>query len=474
MPTDRAVAGQSAGRRRGGLSAHYTLLVVLALFVLLPILLVFILTLSFPPRFITAGTPLHPVAVEWTDRTWFSGGAASLLARSAILLFVLAWLQLRAAGGRLGNLAPLRNPRRVVAVLVGFVAICLLSGRVIASLVDRSPETTAWFLGSMAVVAATQMIGYADPDVRPSRLAAQVVGVGLAMVAFAGTVMLAVLAVLTPLGLTPTPAWYVGAIGLAATAVLIVAAESQHSLLRPMVWSALTGVALVTAVVVTLGAAVWGHAWNAVNLGPAMQRSAVVTLLIVMCQVVTSVLAAYAFAFLRFPGKGLAFGFFMSTMLLPIEVTLLANVHFIRQLGWVNSTQALVLPFAAVAFGTFLIRQGFRGIPPEVRDAARLDGYGHLSFMLRFAVPLTRPLIAAFILVATLAAWSQYLWPQAVIDDRTDGGTAQIALRTATLLDPPNANRGIAAALIVSLPVIVLLFAFQRHIIRGLTAGAVK
>ena len=109
-------------------------------------------------------------------------------------------------------------------------------------------------------------------------------------------------------------------------------------------------------------------------------------------QVVTSILAAYAFAFLRFPCKTLVFAVFMATLLLPLEVTLLANVQTIRELGWINTQRrASSLPFAATAFGTFLIRQGFLGVPPEIQDATRLDGYGHLAFLWRFAVPAHPP-----------------------------------------------------------------------------------
>jgi sn-glycerol 3-phosphate transport system permease protein len=132
-----------------------------------------------------------------------------------------------------------------------------------------------------------------------------------------------------------------------------------------------------------------------------------------------------------------------------------------------------VLPFAATAFGTFLVRQGFRGVPSEIHDATRLDGYGHMAFLWRFAVPLTRPVIASFTVIAALNAWNQYLWPQAVIDDSA-AQTAQIRLRSIVGTDVANLNVGIAGALIVALPVVLLLIAFQRQIIRGLTAGAVK
>src|SRR5690606_27514068 len=258
-----------------------------------------------------------------------------------------------------------------------------------------------------------------------------------------------------------------GTVAVAALASQVWSAAVDRSTSTPAWWLA------TIAVVVAFGAAVWNQGWDQARLGPAMTRSLVVTVLITVAQVLTSILAAYAFAFLRFPAKTLLFALFMGTLLLPIEVTLLANVQTIRELGWINSNAGLVVPFAATAFGTFLIRQGFRGVPPEIQDATRLDGYGHMAFLWRFAVPLTRPVIASFTVIAALNAWNQYLWPQAVIDD-SRYETAQIALKTISATDVANANVGVAAALIVALPVVALLLAFQRQIIRGLTAGAVK
>jgi sn-glycerol 3-phosphate transport system permease protein len=132
-----------------------------------------------------------------------------------------------------------------------------------------------------------------------------------------------------------------------------------------------------------------------------------------------------------------------------------------------------VLPFGAAALGTFLIRQGFRGLPTEIQDATRLDGYGHIAFLTKFAVPLTRPVIAAFTVISALSAWNQYLWPRAITETNSFN-TLQIQLRLASASEVANANQAIAAALVAAVPVILLLIAFQRQIIRGLTAGAVK
>jgi sn-glycerol 3-phosphate transport system permease protein len=404
-----ATIGHSTARRRWGLAGQYGVLIALALVVLLPIVFTLLQALSPPFRYLRAGKPLHPVAVDWKDRTWLSGGAASVAARTLIVAALLAWVQLRAAGGRVLHPAPLASPRRIAAVVAGVVVLAVLAGRIWAASLARADSTPWWWLAAIVAVALTQYLGFADRH----------------------------------------PGW------------------------RGWLRAGLVGVALTTFVVVAFGASVWSRGWDQGDLGSALGRSFVVSVLITVAQVVTSILAAYAFAFLRFPAKPLVFAFFMGTMLLPLEVTLLANVQTIRELGWVNSNTGLVVPFAATAFGTFLIRQGFRGVPPEIQDATRLDGYGHMAFLWRFAVPLTRPVIASFTVIAALGAWNQYLWPQAVIDD-SRYQTAQIRLKTIVGAELANANVGVAAALIVALPVVLLLIAFQRQIIRGLTAGAVK
>lgn len=218
---------------------------------------------------------------------------------------------------------------------------------------------------------------------------------------------------------------------------------------------------------------VFSRAFTQGDLGRRLTTSAVVTVIITAAQVSTAVLAAYAFAFLRFPFRRTIFALFMATLMLPIEVTLIANVETIRTLGWFNSYQGLAAPFLASAFGTFLIRQGFLGIPDDLRDAAELDGYGHLGFLWNVAIPVTRPIIASFAVISFLSAWNQYLWPRSIIT-REAWDTIQIALPKFASQNINELNLGFAAAIIAAVPILVILIFFQRHLIRGLTAGAVK
>lgn len=218
---------------------------------------------------------------------------------------------------------------------------------------------------------------------------------------------------------------------------------------------------------------VFQRAFERGNLGRHLLISAVVTLVITAAQLVTSVLAAYAFAFLRFPLKRTLFVAFITTLMLPIEVTLLPNIETIRSVGWMNTIQGLTVPFLATAIGTFLIRQGFMGVHRDLRDAARLDGFGHFGFMWRVAIPVTRPMIASFAVISFLSAWNQYLWPRAITTE-VAMSTVQIILRPLSAQAIAETNIGPAAAIIAAVPILVLLIIFQRQLIRGLTTGAIK
>jgi sn-glycerol 3-phosphate transport system permease protein len=215
------------------------------------------------------------------------------------------------------------------------------------------------------------------------------------------------------------------------------------------------------------------EAWDTGNLGRYLVNSLIVSVAITVGQVITSLLAAYAFAFLRFPFRNALFLVFLATLLVPAEATILVNRETIQTWGWIDSYQALIVPFLATAFGTFLIRQVFLTLPKDLSEAAALDGLGHLGFLREVAAPLARPTIAAFSLFAFLAAFNQYLWPLVVTND-PDYRTVQIGLKSLAAANVDQLNLVMAGTVIAAVPIFVLLLVFQRQMIRGLTAGAVK
>lgn len=217
----------------------------------------------------------------------------------------------------------------------------------------------------------------------------------------------------------------------------------------------------------------YATAWTQGHLGRYLLNSFLVTTVIVVGQVVTSVLAAYAFAFLEFPFRRALFVFFLATMMVPFEVTFFTNQATIVELGWYDTYLALTVPFLATGFGAFLIRQSFLALPPQLRDAAELDGVGHWRFLTRVAVPLARPGIAALALFSFFGAFNQYLWPLIVTRDERLR-TVQIGLRFLRNTQVDQINVTFAGTVLAALPLFVLLILFQKQLVRGLTAGAVK
>lgn len=215
------------------------------------------------------------------------------------------------------------------------------------------------------------------------------------------------------------------------------------------------------------------EAFTRARLGRYLLNSVVVTTVIVAGQLITSVLAAYAFAFLSFPAKRLVFAVFLMTLMVPAEVTLVANFDTINRLGWADTYRALTVPFLAFAFGTFLLRQAFLQVPRDLRDAAALDGYGHLGFLWGVALPLARPALASLGVFSFLLAWNQYLWPLRVTNDDTVR-TVQVGLRQLASGNVDALNVVMAGTIIAAAPIFVLLLFFQRQLVRGLTSGAVK
>src|SRR5262245_22949825 len=222
----------------------------------------------------------------------------------------------------------------------------------------------------------------------------------------------------------------------------------------------------------------WGSyedAWNAGHMGTYLKNSFIVTFVIAAGQVLTAILAGYAFAFLQFPFRRILFVVFLATLMVPFEVTIVTNVTTISDLGWYNTYAGLAVPFLTTGFGAFLMRQTFLTLPGDLRDAAALDGYGHWRFLWRVAVPLARPAVAALTVFAFsfLAAWNQYLWPLLITkDDRLR--TVQIGLKQLQQTSIDQINITFAGAIIAVIPLVILLLFFQKQLVRGLTAGAVK
>ena len=218
----------------------------------------------------------------------------------------------------------------------------------------------------------------------------------------------------------------------------------------------------------------YSAAWNAGQMSKYVATSAIMTAIIVVGQLVTSVLAAYAFAFLRFPFKRILFVLCLTTLMIPFEVTFITNLDTVTSLHWFNSYAGLSVPFLATGFGIFLLRQAFLQIPRDLQEAAQLDGYGNLRFMTRVAVPLARPSLAALAVFSFLGAWNQYLWPLVSTGGSTPLYTVQIGLKQLLGTDVSQIPVSLAGAVIALVPLAILLLIFQKQLVRSLTGGSVK
>jgi multiple sugar transport system permease protein len=182
---------------------------------------------------------------------------------------------------------------------------------------------------------------------------------------------------------------------------------------------------------------------------------------------ITSVLAAYAFARLRFRGRGALFAVYLVTLLVPQEVVVIPMFILMQQLGWQNSYQALILPWAFTAFGTFLLRQFFLTIPRELEEAAIIDGASRIRALVSIIVPTARPAIAVLAVFTFINYWNSFLWPLIIINTQ-DMATVPIGLNSFLGQQGNQWNLLMAASTISMLPTALIVVLLQRHLVRGI------
>lgn len=221
----------------------------------------------------------------------------------------------------------------------------------------------------------------------------------------------------------------------------------------------------------------FGDAWQAAPFGRFYLNSIITTVAGTGLELINATLTAYALAFLHFPKKNWVFVFLLIALMIPTQVTILPNYLTLADVfgqSWINTYQGIVLPGAAVAFGTFLLRQSFLGLPREVIDAAKVDGCGHLRLLWDVVIPMARPVLVTFGLISLVNKWNDYLWPL-VITTTQQMRTLPVGI-TYLFDQEGNTEWGVvmAAAIFVILPLLVIFIWAQKHIIEGLTAGATK
>lgn len=222
------------------------------------------------------------------------------------------------------------------------------------------------------------------------------------------------------------------------------------------------------------------QAWNAAPFTRYFFNSMVVALAVTLGDLFTSALAAYAFARMKFPGRDALFLIYLSSLMIPHQMTILPSFLLLKNLGdlWaplgLDTYFALIAPFLASAFGVFLLRQSFMQIPNELEDAAILDGCGRARFLWEIAIPLSRPALATLALFTFMGNWNSYLWPLIATNSDTMR-TVQIGLRY--FVGQEGASQWgllMAAAVFVSLPVVLLYLIVQRQFVQGIASTGIK
>lgn len=216
-------------------------------------------------------------------------------------------------------------------------------------------------------------------------------------------------------------------------------------------------------------------AWESNPFGRFLINSFIQTGLITLGQVVFSILAAYAFSLLNFPGRNTLFYLVLGSLMIPFELTVIPNVQLINGWEWGNSYQGLVVPFLASAFGVFMLRQFFLTIPRDLHDAATVDGASNWLFLWRILVPLSKGSIGAFSIFAFLSAYNQYFWPL-VITNEIEMRTTQIGIRFFLVNVERGADWGavMAATIIVSAPTLIAFIVAQKQLVQGIAMTGLK
>ncbi len=256
-------------------------------------------------------------------------------------------------------------------------------------------------------------------------------------------------------------------------AVLVIAAPLLFALVKATQTSAeVTGPSLLPGLHFLENARA---AWIGAGLGHYMVNSAVVAVFVTLGKTVLSLLAALAFVYFRFPLKNLFFALVLFALTLPTELLIVALFDLVSgDLKWANSYAAIVVPFIASATGVLLFRQHFMNIPSSLSDAARMDGAGPLTFLLRILVPMSWNTVGALAVIQFVSAWDQYLWPLVIMQSENKQ-VVQVGL--SRLIDAEaQSNWGavMAGAILTIVPPMLVFTALQEQFSKGFALGQDK
>ncbi|WP_245679106.1 carbohydrate ABC transporter permease [Actinomadura hibisca] len=265
------------------------------------------------------------------------------------------------------------------------------------------------------------------------------------------------------------------------TAPLISARERWLNYAVLLLFAALALVPMVGVVAQALNlpdldVATFGRAWREGHFATYMRNSVIVTVTVVAVASVLSIMAGYALGTLGFRGAGAVFLLFLAGLTIPTEAIVVPLYFDLRSAGLDNTYAGMILPQTAqsLAFGTFWMRAYFRGVPPALLEAARMDGASSWTTLWRVLVPMGRPAILTMVVLTAMWTWNEFLLPLVVVNSAEDLRTAPLGLSFFQGSHQTDYPLLMAGALIIAAPVVVLYLFLQRRFIAGMLSGAVK
>lgn len=214
-------------------------------------------------------------------------------------------------------------------------------------------------------------------------------------------------------------------------------------------------------------------AWELAPFGRYFLNTGLVAACVVAGTMVTSLLAAYAFARIDFLGRSVLFALLLATLMIPFEATLVPNFIMIRNLHWYDTYAALIVPWIASVFSVFLLRQFISGIPEELFEAATLDGCGHLGMLRHVVLPLARGPLSAIAVFSFLGSWNSLLWPLIVTSSESKR-PIQLGLSVFVNADANDPHLLMAASAFTIAPLLVVYFLAQRQFLEGIASSGLK
>ncbi|UCF10988.1 MAG: carbohydrate ABC transporter permease [Candidatus Bipolaricaulota bacterium] len=214
-------------------------------------------------------------------------------------------------------------------------------------------------------------------------------------------------------------------------------------------------------------------AWHTSPFGRYFFNSFFMSGMTTIGEVILTILAAYAFAKMKFLGRNALFTLLLGTLMIPGQMLLVPNFVTISRLGWIDTYQALIIPWLASVFAIFLLRQFFRSLPDELWDSARMDGCGRFRFLWRIMVPLAKPAIVTVAILKFIGGWNAYLWVLVMTNSELMR-TVPVGLVSFSSEVGTQYELLMAASVLAILPILILYFFTQKQFIKSFARTGIK